>query len=438
MRCSVIGTGRVGAAHAATLASLGHQVVGVDRDRAHVATLRSGRSPYAETGLSDLLEEGIRRGRIDFTTDLGRAAAEADVHFLCVGTPSGAGGEATDLGALERVVAGLVPLIDRPALLAGRSTVPVGTAEHLTSLVRDKESSPGLVQVAWNPEFLREGQAVADSLRPDRIVLGVAAPEADLVLRAVYAPLIAAGVPVLTTDLATAELAKASANVMLAARISLVNVLAEVCERSGADVRDLVEILGSDPRIGRDYLQPGLGYGGSCLPKDLRSFVARGRELGLDGPLDLIRRIDDVNRHQRERTVALARGLLDDDVSGRRVAVLGAAFKAGIDDVRESPALAVIAGLLAEGAQVRVHDVAAMAAARAELPGPEYVAEVRDACAGADLVLLLTDWPEYAALDPEQVRGWVARPQVLDARLLLDHDAWVRAGWRVRALGRPG
>lgn len=436
MRVTVIGCGRLGSAHAATLAAMGHEVLGVDVAEELVSTLAAGHSPYDEPELERLVAEGTDAGRLAFTTDLSRAAGHARVHFVCVGTPQLSDGPGADLGALHDVVEGLVPQIDRPSLLVGKSTVPVGTARDLIGRIARLVRDPGLVELAWNPEFLREAHVVEDSLRPSRLVVGTGSRRAERILCRVYAPLLAAGVPLVVTDLETAELAKVSANVMLAARVSLVNVLAEMCERSGADVGDLVRIVGLDGRIGSRFLNPGLGYGGGCLPKDLRSFVARGRELGMTTPLGLVEQVDTVNRHQRDRVLGLLEELVGRPVAGLTVAVLGAAFKAGVDDIRDSPALAEVVALRDAGAHVRVHDPAALTAAKAEVPGPDYVDDVEDACRGADAVLVLTEWPEYGELDPVWLRTLVDVPRVLDARLLLDVPAWQDAGWEVRALGR--
>ena len=436
MLVSVLGTGYLGATHAAALAACGHQVHGVDVDPARIAMLSDGRAPFHEPGLDALLVEGVAGGRLTFGTDLADAA-EADVHFICVGTPQCADDSAgADLSFLWAVADALAPLLQRACLVVGKSTVPVGTAARLLERLQAHAPAGIGVQVAWNPEFLREGHAVADSLRPDRLVLGVEGDAADQLLREVYRPLVSAGVPVVRTDLPTAELAKVAANVMLAARLSLVNVLAEVCEAAAADVADLVSILGRDPRIGPDFLAPGLGYGGGCLPKDTRAFVARARELGVGGPAQLLEQVDAVNMHQRQRTVDLAAALLGGAVDGAFVTVLGAAFKAGSDDVRDSPALDVANRLHQRGATVTVYDPEAREVARRAHPQLSYAPDAVAACRGAELVLVLTDWDEFRGLDPVSLAQTVAVPRVLDGRLVLDADKWRRAGWQLRALGR--
>jgi UDPglucose 6-dehydrogenase len=372
---------------------------------------------------------------LTFTRDIASVADWADVHFLCVGTPQSAGADAADLTALREVVDALAPQLNRPTILAGRSTVPVGTAASLLTRARSAAPANDAVRVAWNPEFLREAHAVADSLRPDRLVLGVTDDPTYETLLDVYAPLVSTGTPVVRTDLETAELAKVSANVMLAARVSLVNLLAEVCERAGADIGDLIAVLGSDPRIGDRFLDPGIGYGGGCLPKDLRAFVARANELGLKESTALLTEVDATNLRQRARVVELAEELTG-GVAGRRVTVLGAAFKAGSDDIRDSPAMDVAGRLHRLGAHIHVHDPRAADNVRRAHPELEVDDDVDTACAGAELVLLLTDWDEYRGLDPVALAGVVADPLILDGRLAVDPDKWAAAGWRVRALGR--
>src|SRR4051812_8447847 len=382
MRISVLGTGYLGATHAACLAACGHTVVGVDTDPVRIELLRRGRTPFHEPGLDGLLRVGVESGRLGFSDDLD-AAVGADVHFLCVGTPQVADGDSADLSVLHALVDALAPRLEVGCLVVGKSTVPVGTAAVLRDRLQRLAPAGRAVTLAWNPEFLREGRAVRDSLEPDRLVFGVESDVDNQLLREVYADLIRRGIPVFRTDPATAELAKASANAMLAARISLVNLLAEVCEASDADVRDLTAILGADPRIGSDFLSPGLGYGGGCLPKDTRAFVARARELGVVDSAELLVSVDEVNTRQRTRTVELA-GALVDLADGPRVAVLGGAFKAGSDDVRDSPALAVAGALHRRGAEVVVHDPQAGPNVRRTHPELDVCATAEEAVRGAE------------------------------------------------------
>jgi UDPglucose 6-dehydrogenase len=435
VRISVLGTGYLGATHAACLAACGHEVVGIDTSPERIALLTGGRAPFHEPGLDDLLDAGVKAGRLTFRTDYADAR-HCEVHFLCVGTPQAPGRYAADLTALESAVDSLGPLLHNSCLVVGKSTVPVGTAAEVRDRLRRLAPTGRGVDVAWNPEFLREGHAVEDSLRPDRLVFGAETHEADQTLRDVYAPLLAAGVPAVHTDLATAELAKVSANAMLATRISLVNLLAEVCEAADADVADLTTILGLDERIGPLFLTPGVGYGGGCLPKDTRAFIARAQELGVGEPAGLLREVDAVNLRQRARTVDLTVSLLGGWAAGCQVAVLGAAFKANSDDVRDSPALDVAATLAARGAVVRVYDPQALANASRAHAELNYCTDAESACRGADIVLVLTDWAEFAGLDPVSLAEVVASPTVVDGRLVLDPDKWRAAGWQFHGLGR--
>jgi UDPglucose 6-dehydrogenase len=434
-RVSVIGTGYLGAVHAACLAAAGHQVVGVDVDAGRIGALQDGRAPFHEPGLDELLAEGVATGRLRFTTDLSEAGS-AEVHFLCVGTPQISGGGRADLTCLYEGVAALAPYLTDPCLVVGKSTVPVGTAAHLARLlVRTAPAGEG-IRLAWNPEFLREGHAVEDTRSPDRLVFGVTDDMANLMLRDLYAPMVPRGTPVVRTDLETAELAKVSANVMLAARLSVVNVLAEVCETVHADVADLISVLAHDRRIGPDYLSPGLGFGGGCLPKDLRAFTARAAELGVEHPLPLLREIDEVNLHQRSRLIEVVRGLLSPAPGAAVVGVLGTAFKAGSDDIRDSPALDVARRLHDGGLVVRYFDPRAGGSTQRACPELVRAHDVESACRGAHLTLVLTDWEEFTAIDPVALAEVVAETLVVDARLLLDPLKWTAAGWRFYGLGR--
>lgn len=434
MRISVLGTGYLGATHAACMAALGHEVVGIDADPHRVAMLATGRAPFHEPGLDDLITDGLASGRLSFDTRY-ECAADADLHFVCVGTPQLSDGEAADLSYVWATAGALAPLLTRPCLVVGKSTVPVGTAAQLRTMLQSSAPAGTDVQVAWNPEFLRESHAIDDSLRPDRLVFGVENPRAEAALRDVYKSLLSDGVPVVCTDLATAELAKVAANAMLATRLSLMNAFGEICEVAGADVGDLATVLGLDPRIGSSFLAPGVGFGGSCLPKDTRALMARAEELGVPHAVGLLREVDRVNLRRRTKAVDLALGLLDGDPLGRRVAVLGAAFKPGSDDVRDSPALEVAAMLHARGADVTVCDPAAVDTARRVRPELSYDSDTLAACSGAEVTLLLTEWPQFADADPVALATVVSRAQVVDGRLALDRARWEAAGWTYRALG---
>lgn len=435
-RISVIGTGYLGATHAACMAELGLDVLAVDSDREKIDLLARGVVPFREPGLDDLVARHLASGRLRFTTDLREAAAFADVHFICVGTPQSRDGLAADVSAVYDVARGLAQHVTRHCLIVGKSTVPVGTTELLSGLV-EEVAPPGVTAtVAWNPEFLREGHAIEDTLRPDRLVFGVTGPDAECLLRRVYARPIAAGTPVHVTDPATAELAKVAANAFLATKISFINALAEVSERAGADVTALADVLGDDSRIGRRFLDAGVGFGGGCLPKDIRAFAARAAELGAAAVPALLGEVDAINLRARAHVVHLAEQMCGGDVDGLRVGVLGAAFKPLSDDVRDSPALDVARRLHLLGAEVRVYDPAANANARWVVPELTYVAGVDAALAGADLVLHLTEWPEFADLDPNHAAGLVAQPRIIDGRNRLDPDRWRLGGWTFHGVGR--
>ncbi|MEU4447429.1 UDP-glucose/GDP-mannose dehydrogenase family protein [Actinosynnema sp. NPDC050801] len=435
-RISVVGSGYLGVTHAAGLAELGCEVVGLDLDEAKVARLARGELPFHEPGLAELVREHVTSGRLRFTTSYDEAAEFADVHFLCVNTPQQPGGEVADLSHLEAAVHRLVPLLRRECLLVGKSTVPVGTAARLAGVVADLAPAAVAVRLAWNPEFLREGHAVADTLSPDRIVLGVTGQESEKVLRDVYAPLADAGVPFVVTDLATAELIKSAANAFLATKISFINAMAEVCEVAGADVTLLAKGLSYDPRIGDRFLDAGLGFGGGCLPKDIRAFAARAEELGVGDALSFLREVDSINLRRRARAVHLVREQCGGTLDGRRVAVLGGAFKPDSDDIRDSPALHVAEELRRGGAEVTAYDPVANDNIRRHHPALVCADTVEDACAGADAVVLATEWAQFREVDPEALGTVVAHRHVVDARNALDPERWRRASWDYRALGR--
>ncbi|MGX1669806.1 UDP-glucose dehydrogenase family protein [Streptomyces sp. NPDC055400] len=437
MRLTVIGTGYLGAVHAACMADIGHEVLGVDIDAEKIAALGEGRVPFFEPGLQDVLSRTVGSGRLRFTTSLDEAADFGDVHFVCVSTPQRRDSPAADLRAVDAVIDGLAPRLRRRCLIVGKSTVPAGTTARLTARVQELAPEGTEVDVAWNPEFLREGFAVQDTLRPERLVVGALSGRADQTLREVYAPILNTGVPYISTDPATAELVKVAANSFLATKISFINAMSEVCDATGADVTTLAEALGYDTRIGRRFLSAGLGFGGGCLPKDIRAFTARADELGVGGAVSFLREIDEINVRQRRRTVALARDMAGGGFAGRRIAVLGATFKPDSDDVRDSPALAVAAAIHREGAEVRLHDPEGMDNARAVLPLLGYAPDAAKACEGADVVLHLTEWSDYRRIDPAALAAVTPARKILDARNALDAALWRSAGWTLRALGRP-
>ena len=437
MKLTVIGTGYLGAVHAAAMAELGHDVLGVDVDQAKIDALRQGRAPFFEPGLPELLVRVGASGRLRFTTSLAEAGEFGDVHFVCVGTPQMPNSYAADLKYVDAVIDGLAPHLRRPCLVVGKSTVPVGTAARLAARLAALAPVGAAAELAWNPEFLREGFAVQDTLQPDRLVVGVTSEGADATLREVYATVLAAGTPYISTDLATAELVKVSANAFLATKISFINAISEVCEAAGADVVTLADAIGHDARIGRRFLGAGLGFGGGCLPKDIRAFMARAGELGAGEALTFLREIDEINLRRRSHVVNLARTAVGGDLSGKRIAVLGAAFKPDSDDVRDSPALDVAAQLHLQGARVQVHDPQAIANARARFPTLTYVSDLMSVFDDADLVVHGTEWRVYRELDPVEVASRVAIPSLIEGRNTLDVPRWRAAGWHVRAMGRP-
>ncbi|MFD8564437.1 UDP-glucose dehydrogenase family protein [Streptosporangium canum] len=433
MRVSVIGTGYLGTAHAVGMAQLGHDVIGMDTDRDKVARLSAGEIPFYEAGLGELLRKNAEAGRLRFTSSYREAAAEADVHFICVGTPQLAGSFRADLRWVEAAFTELASHLRGPAMVVGKSTVPVGTARRMADTVRRHATSADEIEVAWNPEFLREGRAIEDTLRPDRLIFGVGSPRAEELLRGVYRPVIEAGCPVVVTDYETTELVKASANAFLAMKISFINAMAQICEATGADVLRLAEGLGHDDRIGRSFLGPGLGFGGGCLPKDLRALMACASHLELHDVAAFLGQIDTINLGRRLRVVAVGRDLLAGSYEGKRVCVLGAAFKPNTDDIRDSPALAVALAVHQEGADVVVHDPVAGDNVRRLHAELEFADSLLAAARGADLVMLLTDWTEFRDMDPAALTPLVRNQNVVDARNALAPGRWRSAGWNYRA-----
>jgi UDPglucose 6-dehydrogenase len=437
LRISVIGTGYLGLTHAVCMADLGHQVLAIDVDAEKIAKAARGETPFFEPGLEPLLRKNLDAGRLRFTDSFAEVGEFGDVHFICVGTPQAKdGGGNADLSYVFSAAEALAPHLTRATLIVGKSTVPVGTSREIIARVHAAAPAGDLVDYAFNPEFLREGYAVQDSLTPDRIVFGVTSAAADDLMRVVYATPLASGIPGLTMDLETAELVKVAANSFLATKISFINVMAEMCEASGADVIRLADAIGIDERIGRKFLSPGLGFGGGCLPKDIRAFRATAEDKGVDSLVDLLTTVDTINLGRRDRVISLARGAVG-DLSGKRIAVLGAAFKPNSDDIRDSPSLAISGRLADEGAIVTVHDPVAMPNAARVRPDLRYADSVYDAARGADLVLHLTEWTDYRAIDPDALRSIVTNPVLIDGRCTLDADGWRAAGWTVLIPGRP-
>ncbi|MGY0486150.1 UDP-glucose dehydrogenase family protein [Streptomyces sp. WG-D5] len=437
LKITVIGTGYLGATHAAAMAELGFEVLGLDVVPEKIDMLTRGEVPMYEPGLEELLRKHVAgiegsSGRLRFTMDFAEAGAFGDVHFVCVNTPQKHGEYACDMSYVDAAFASLGPHLKEGALVVGKSTVPVGSAARLTELL------PEHAELAWNPEFLREGFAVNDTLHPDRIVVGVTSERAEKLLREVYAKPLAEGTPFIVTDYPTAELVKTSANSFLATKISFINAMAEVCEAGGGDVAKLAEAIGHDERIGHKFLRAGIGFGGGCLPKDIRAFMARAGELGADQALTFLREIDSINMRRRGAMVEMAREALGGGAFlGKRVAVLGATFKPDSDDVRDSPALNVAGQIHLQGGQVTVYDPKGMENARRLFPTLGYADSALEAVRGADIVLHLTEWREFRELDPAELAKAAANPVILDGRNALDSTMWRAAGWTYRAMGRP-
>lgn len=436
-KLTVIGTGYLGATHAVCMALLGYEVLGVDIDQKKIDALLDGRLPFFEPGLPECLREALDSGRLRFTTSFDEAAEFGDVHFICVGTPQIVGSDAADLSYVDAAFTELAQRITRKALLVGKSTVPIGTAARLTELVHRLSPIGEELELAWNPEFLREGFAVEDTLHPDRLVFGVDSDWAEAQLRAAFRPILEAETPLIVADLATAELVKVAANSFLATKISYINAMAEVCEATGADVNLLASALGHDDRIGARFLKPGLGFGGGCLPKDIRAFRYRAEELGVGKAVAFLAEIDKINVRRRVRAVELVRELAGGSLRGVRVAALGAAFKPNSDDVRDAPALDVARLLYLEGASVIVYDPEANENAHRAYPDLDYADSLEEALEGAAVIALLTEWDEFRTMDPRAIEGLVAERCMVDTRNALDGELFRDAGWEFRALGRP-
>jgi UDPglucose 6-dehydrogenase len=441
MRVTAIGIGYLGLTHAVCMADLGHQVLAIDVDEEKVAKAARGESPFFEPGLEPLLRKNLDTGRLRFTTSFAEIGEFGEVHFLCVGTPQKPGETAADLSYVYGAIDSLAPYLSGEALIVGKSTVPVGTARDLLLRVRAQAPAGEEVSVLWNPEFLREGYAVQDSLTPDRFVFGVTSDEAgakaDATIRAVYATPLSSGIPGITMDLETAELVKVAANSFLATKISFINAMAEMCEVAGADVIALADAIGIDERIGRRFLSPGLGFGGGCLPKDIRAFRTTAAVMGVDSVVSLLSTVDAINLGRRERVTAMTREAVGGSLAGKKVAVLGLAFKPNSDDIRDSPSLDICKRLAAEGAVVSVHDPVAMPNAARGYPGFRYADSVHEAAEQAQVVLHLTEWSDYRAIDPAAVAEVVAQKVLIDARSALDAEAWHAAGWSVYRPGQP-
>lgn len=429
LKLAVIGTGYLGATHAACMAELGFEVIGVDNDPSKIAKLSKGELPFYEPELPELIAKHVKGGKLRFTTDYSEIS-DCDVHFICVGTPQSEKGIAADLTFVNSAFAEVAKVAKSGSLLVGKSTVPVGTAQRLSSLL------PTHLELAWNPEFLREGFAVQDTLKPNRLVVGVTTDRAEEVLKRVYRKNLEDGTPWIRADLPTAELVKVAANSFLATKISFINAMAEICEVAGGDVTVLAEAIGYDPRIGNRFLQAGIGFGGGCLPKDIRGFMARAEELGASQSLEFLREIDSINARARQRVIEVVRSELGMDLKSFKIAILGAAFKPDSDDVRDSPALDIAAQIHDAGADVIVHDPKAIEPAKKRFPSLNFTENLEECLKGADLVLHLTEWKIYREMDPNEIKKIVKTPRIIDGRNMLNRDKWRAAGWDFKGLGR--
>jgi UDPglucose 6-dehydrogenase len=430
MNISVVGTGYVGLVTGAVFADLGNDVVCVDKDAAKIEALRAGRMPIYEPGLEELVQRNVADRRLAFTTDLGDAVRRSDIVFIAVGTPSKTTGE-SDLSAVEEVALGIARALDRYKVIVNKSTVPVGTGDLVRDIIARNRRRSVDFDVVSNPEFLREGSAIEDTLRPDRIVIGAPNQQVAMTLLELYAPLER---PMIITDVPSAEMIKYASNAFLATKISFVNAVANICDLAGADVTQVVKAMGMDPRIGGAFLQAGLGYGGSCFPKDTDALIQTAAGLGYD--FRLLRAVVEVNRERAQRFVALMQKVLD-PLDDRVIAVLGLAFKAKTDDMREARSVEVIPRLLDAGARVRAYDPVAMPNAKTLLgPAVEYCASSYEAAEGADAVAIVTEWNEFKLLNLERLRGLMRRPLIFDGRNIYEPERVRRLGFEYHSVGR--
>lgn len=429
---SVIGLGYLGVTQAAVLASLGHNVIGVDPNSSKIDQLNSGEVPFFEPGLQELFEIGLQSGKISFTTAIDERFLDVDVHFICVGTPSKEDGSEVDTSFLDKAVEQLAPYLKNESTVVGRSTVPVGTASGLESRLSSMTNKP--FQLVWNPEFLSEGTAVRDSLQPERIVIGSNSLKGEADLKEIYKEIISKNVPVFTMDRQTSELVKVASNAFLALKISYINGVAEIAEKTGASASLLADAMGLDSRIGRKFLNNGLGFGGGCLPKDLAGFSAIAKRTGSKHFSDLLDAVNNVNSDRRNRVFDLAKKMLS-DFGDKKITILGVAFKPNTDDVRLSPGLQLAVELRKAGAEVTIHDPVALRNASILHPQLLQGSSLEEALTGSELLILATEWDLYRDLDENATKSLVAAPRIIDGRNVLDSTKWRDAGWEFEQLG---
>ncbi len=434
MRIAIIGTGYVGLVSGACFSEFGVEVACVDQDRAKIARLEHGEMPIFEPGLEALVARNAAAGRLSFTTDLPRAVAGADAVFIAVGTPSRRGDGHADLSYVHAAAAEIGRALTGYAVVVTKSTVPVGTGREVAEILR-RMRPPGGFDVASNPEFLREGSAIEDFMRPDRVVIGADSEPARAILHALYRPLYLIETPMLFTDIETAELIKYAANAFLATKITFINEIADLCERVGADVQDVAKGIGLDGRIGRKFLHAGPGFGGSCFPKDCRALVRTAREA--EAPLAIVETVVQANDARKERMADKIVAACGGSVAGRTLAVLGLTFKPNTDDMRDSPSLAILPRLAAAGAKLRVYDPEGMDEARKLLPDLGYCTDAYETMAGADALVLLTEWNAFRALDLARVGALLAKPLVIDLRNVYQPHEMIAAGLSYVSIGRP-
>jgi UDPglucose 6-dehydrogenase len=435
MHICVIGTGYVGLVTGACFAEFGMQVTCVDNVTAKIANLQEGILSIHEPGLQELVNKGLRESLLSFTTDVAKAIEQALVIFIAVGTPAGENG-ATDMRYIDEVASDIGRHMNGYKVVATKSTVPVGTAKRIAALIQAAQPEPVQFSVVSNPEFLREGSAIEDFMRPNRVVVGGEDPHALAIMKELYSPLYLIETPVVITDTVTAEMIKYAANTFLAMKISFINEVANLCDAVDADIHDVARGIGLDQRIGNKFLHAGPGYGGSCFPKDVQSLTHFAREAGVE--LKLAAAANEVNQSQRERMVDKIVAMLDNDVSGKTIGVLGLAFKPNTDDIREAPAIAIIKALQAKGAKIKAHDPVAKAAAKEVLPEVEYCQDSYSTCDGSDALVLATEWNEFRALDLERVRNLLHQPIMIDLRNVYEPGKMQGLGFRYAAVGRRG